>query len=136
MGDWLRFEHPLTGFGRVGTVFFSGIKNAGTRLWRRTGTVGLALALCGPAGSAATAPTFHSDIAPILFRYCATCHRSGGNAPFPLLSYEDARKRSSQIAAVTHSRYMPPWLPAQGYGDFTDELRLTDKQIELIQRWA
>jgi tetratricopeptide (TPR) repeat protein len=31
---------------------------------------------------------------------------------------------------------MPPWLPASGYGNFADEHRLTDTQIETIQAWV
>src|SRR5436190_11103090 len=49
------------------------------------------------------------DVAPILHLNCVVCHRPGGMAPFPLLNYADVKKRSRQIAQVTHSRYMPPW---------------------------
>jgi hypothetical protein len=31
---------------------------------------------------------------------------------------------------------MPPWLPQQGYGDFANELRLTDAQIQSIATWV
>ena len=82
------------------------------------------------------AVTYNGDIAPIASRYCAPCHRPGETGPFPLLTYEDARKRAAQIAAVTRSRYMPPWLPEHGYGDFADELRLTPQQIQTIQDWV
>jgi Flp pilus assembly protein TadD len=75
-------------------------------------------------------------IAPILHEYCAPCHRPGEAAPFPLLTYEDVRKHASQIAAVTARRYMPPWLPDSGYGDFAGERRLTRDQIDLIARWV
>ncbi|HTP33063.1 MAG TPA: tetratricopeptide repeat protein [Candidatus Acidoferrales bacterium] len=81
-------------------------------------------------------PNFHRDIAPILFAQCASCHRPGEAGPFSLLTYEDARKRASLIAAVTAKRYMPPWLPEPGYGDFAGEHRLTGAQIETIQQWA
>ena len=81
-------------------------------------------------------PTFHRDIAPILAARCAACHRPGEAGPFPLLTYEDARKRAVLIAAVTRKRYMPPWLPEPGIGDFAGEHRLTDAQIETIQEWA
>jgi len=40
------------------------------------------------------------------------------------------------MAVVTRSRYMPPWLPAPGYGDFLGERRLTDAQIRTIQQWV
>ncbi len=86
--------------------------------------------------AALPAPTFHRQIAPVLFEYCAPCHRPGEAAPFPLLTYNDARKHAAQIAAVTRSRFMPPWLPQPGHGDFEGERRLSDDQIALIARWA
>src|SRR6185369_784944 len=79
--------------------------------------------------------TFNKDIAPIIFRSCAECHHPGGPAPFSLLSYEDVKKRAKQIATVTRSRYMPPWLPEPGYGEFAGERRLSDAQIRTIQQW-
>src|SRR5580700_11672955 len=45
-------------------------------------------------------------------------------------------EHARQIAVVTKSRYMPPWLPQPGYGDFEDEHRLTDAQIKLIGDWV
>ena len=80
--------------------------------------------------------TFNKDIAPIFFQNCVECHHPGGSAPFGLLSYQDARKHAKQIAVVTKSRYMPPWLPEPGYGEFAGERRLTDDQIRIIQRWV
>ncbi|HEY6989697.1 MAG TPA: tetratricopeptide repeat protein [Bryobacteraceae bacterium] len=85
---------------------------------------------------ALSAPTFTHDIAPIVFRSCAPCHHTGGAGPFPLLTYEDVRKHAGQIADVTRSRFMPPWLPEQGYGDFEDERRLTTGEIQTIQDWV
>ena len=85
---------------------------------------------------AAAAPTFNKDIAPILYENCATCHRPGEVAPFSLLSYQDAAKRAGLIATVTQKRYMPPWKPEPGYGDFDHVRRLTDSQIAKIQEWA
>jgi Flp pilus assembly protein TadD len=81
-------------------------------------------------------PTFTHDIAPILSRNCVTCHRAGESGPFPLVTYDDAKKHARQIAAVTASRFMPPWLPEPGHGDFEGELRLTDAQIKTIGDWA
>jgi len=92
--------------------------------------------LCPLAMVAATAPTFNKDIAPILYANCATCHRPGEVAPFPLLTYQDAAKRASLIAGAVAGRFMPPWKAEPGYGDFAGERRLTDAQIALIQEWA
>lgn len=81
-------------------------------------------------------PTFNRDIAPIVFEHCASCHHPGGSGPFSLLRYDDVRKRASQIATVTASRYMPPWLPEPGYGRFAGDLRLGAADIELFRQWA
>lgn len=88
------------------------------------------------AAQTPSAVTFAHDIAPIVFQNCASCHRPGESGPFSLLSYDDARRHARQIAAVTKSRFMPPWLPAPGYGDFQDEHRLTGAQIKLIADWV
>jgi hypothetical protein len=79
--------------------------------------------------------TFH-DIAPILWKNCAPCHRPGEAGPFPLLTYPDAAKRAQLIATVTHKRFMPPWLPEHGDGDFQGELRLSDPEIRALGEWA
>lgn len=86
--------------------------------------------------AAQTPVTFAHDIAPIIYQNCSSCHRPGESGPFSLLSYEDVRRHARQIAAVTKSRFMPPWLPEPGYGDFQDQHRLTDAQIKLISDWA
>jgi len=80
--------------------------------------------------------TFNRDIAPIMFRSCAQCHRPGEAAPFSLLTYADAKKHARQIADVTRSRAMPPWLPEPQQLKFADELRLSDAEIKLIASWV
>ena len=80
--------------------------------------------------------TFNRDIAPIVFQYCAPCHRPGEAGPFPLLTYSDAKAHARQIAAVTATRFMPPWLPEPQPAKFADELRLSDEEIALVQRWV
>lgn len=81
-------------------------------------------------------PTYAKDVAPILRANCVSCHRPGESGPFPLLTYEDAKKRARLIAEVTARRFMPPWLPQPGYGDFADTRRLTDAEIKTIAAWA
>ena len=80
--------------------------------------------------------TFNRDVAPIVFHYCSPCHRPGEAAPFSLLSYQDAARFAEQIAAITRRRIMPPWLPAPSELKFTGDLRLSDEQIGLLQKWA
>ena len=91
------------------------------------------------AASVEAAPfkvTFYHDIAPVVYGNCVTCHRPGGAGPFSLITYDDVKRHAGQIADVTKRRYMPPWLPEAGHGDFEEERRLTDAQIELIQAWV
>ncbi|HEY3836296.1 MAG TPA: tetratricopeptide repeat protein [Bryobacteraceae bacterium] len=94
------------------------------------------LLIAGPVYAAPTRVDFYRDIAPIIYHNCSSCHRPGESAPFSLLSYEDVKRRDALIADVTRQRYMPPWLPQAGYGDFSEERRLTDAQIDLIQQWV
>jgi tetratricopeptide (TPR) repeat protein len=96
----------------------------------------------GIAGAIATlpafaqSPTFARDIAPLVYEKCASCHHPGSTAPFSLLTYDDVKKRASQIAAATRAGYMPPFLPEPGYGDFAGDPRLTQDQIASIAAWA
>jgi hypothetical protein len=46
------------------------------------------------------------------------------------------KRHASQIGAVTKKRYMPPWLPQPGYGDFVEERRLSERDIQLIEDWV
>jgi tetratricopeptide (TPR) repeat protein/mono/diheme cytochrome c family protein len=88
------------------------------------------------AASQSRPVTFATDIAPVVFTHCSSCHRPGGSAPFSLLTYDDLKSRAARVAAVVRSRYMPPWKPEPGYGEFADSRRLSDEQIALIQRWV
>jgi tetratricopeptide (TPR) repeat protein len=80
------------------------------------------------------APTFN-DVAPIVWRRCTTCHRPGAIGPFSLITYDDVKRRATQIRNVTARRVMPPWKPEPGKGDFESERRLTDAELDRIQRW-
>src|SRR5262245_687567 len=81
-------------------------------------------------------PTFATDVAPIVRRACAGCHHAAGDAPFSLVTYDEVRRRASLIAAVTARRYMPPWKPAPGFGEFLGERRLSDAEIETLAAWV
>ena len=84
----------------------------------------------------ADAPTFSRDIAPIFYRQCSSCHHPGGSAPFSLLKFEEARSRAETIARATLSRFMPPWLPEPGRGEFIGERRLVEREISTIRAWV
>jgi tetratricopeptide (TPR) repeat protein len=52
------------------------------------------------------------------------------------MSYDDVAKHAGQIVAVTASRYMPPWPPASGYGEFAGDRSLTPQQIGTFAEWV
>lgn len=98
----------------------------------------LLAAMCAPRGAEAKKDervTFTRDIAPIVFRSCASCHHSGEAGPFPLLSYGDVKSHARQIADVTQKRLMPPWLVAEGVA-FEEDSRLSDAEIALFRNWV
>jgi len=96
------------------------------------------LCLCLLSASTASAQdvTFARDIAPIVFNSCTSCHRAGGPAPFSLATYDEVRRRATQIAQVTRSRFMPPWKVEPGLSHFVGQHPLTDQQLALIETWA
>ena len=102
--------------------------------------LGLALALHSTATTASaqgtSALSFARDVAPLVARHCAPCHRDDGDGPFSLTTAGDVRARAATIAAVVGSRYMPPWKPEPGYGEFHGERRLADADKARIVEWA
>ncbi len=98
-------------------------------------TIGaIAASLSGLAAFAV--PTFDKDIAPIVNKNCAVCHRPGEVAPFSLLTYHNVSKRAKQIARVTGEGIMPPWKAEAGFGDFANDRHLSPEQIALFRQWA
>ena len=79
--------------------------------------------------------TFSEHIAPIIWKNCVSCHRVGEIAPFSLTSYEEVAENALTIAAVTKSKYMPPWKPSQ-YARYANERLLTDEEIQILNDWA
>jgi mono/diheme cytochrome c family protein len=106
--------------------------------------IGLGLIVAGAAVTAAQKAkpaegsaqlTWAREIAPILYANCTTCHHPGGAGPFSLLTYADAQRWGKQVVQVTESRYMPPWLPEPGHGDFADNRRLADADLAKLRKW-
>src|SRR5205085_9755993 len=86
-----------------------------------------------PAQGKKPAPTYTKDVAPILQAKCQNCHRRHQVGPFALETYEQARKRARDIAAVTEERSMPPWQPTRGVGPkLKHDQSLTQAQVALL----
>jgi hypothetical protein len=80
--------------------------------------------------------TFNNQIVRIFQQHCQSCHRSGDIAPFSLTSYKDARPWARSIKEKVLLREMPPWQADPRYGDFINDARLSQKDIETIARWV
>ncbi|MCU1386034.1 MAG: hypothetical protein JWL71_4731 [Acidobacteria bacterium] len=103
----------------------------------------VAVALAGLIGTAAsvcaqspTAPTFSTDVAPILYANCTNCHRPGEIGPMPLVSFADARPWAKAIANRVTDGTMPPWHADPAHGQFLNDRRLSDKDRDTIVKWA
>jgi hypothetical protein len=80
--------------------------------------------------------TFNKDVAPIMFKHCADCHRPGEAAPMPLLSFKDARPWAKSIREKVANHTMPPWHADPHYGDFKNDRRLSQKDLDTILAWV
>jgi len=83
-----------------------------------------------------SAATYSRDVAPILDRHCVQCHRAGEVGPFPLDTYEAARKHARQIALAASTRFMPPFKPVPPSLTFHRERRMSSIEIRTLQAWA
>ena len=80
--------------------------------------------------------TFSKDVAPILFKNCADCHRPGELAPMSLLSFKEARPWAKSIREKVVNRVMPPWHADSHFGKFGNDKRLTQQEIDTITAWV
>lgn len=98
--------------------------------------LGLLLILASFKSSGQTTPVWSTDIAPILYNNCATCHHSGGLAPFSLISYNEAAGQAAGINADVQSGAMPPWPPDAAYNHLAHERLLSDADKAKIAAWV
>jgi mono/diheme cytochrome c family protein len=103
----------------------------------------LAAAPARTAAPTAGTPTFYADVLPILQQNCQICHQAEGRnmggmvAPFPLVTYEEARRYAGRVAHAVSTGYMPPWSAAESHrGTFKDERILEEEEKRTIISWA
>src|SRR5579885_1375920 len=97
---------------------------------------GLLFTSLAAAASTPAAPTFSKDIAPILYKHCAGCHRPDDIAPMSLLDYKSARPWAKAIREAVLTRKMPPWFADPHYGKFSNDARLSDREVETVRAWV
>ncbi|MEE2901733.1 MAG: hypothetical protein VYC39_05355 [Myxococcota bacterium] len=81
------------------------------------------------------APTYFSDVKPIIDARCVSCHSDGSIAPFNLDTYEEVRALAPAIQQAVTSRSMPPWLAKDADVKYRKDPSLSDEQIQIINDW-
>ncbi len=87
-----------------------------------------------PAGRATV--TFTKDVAPILYKNCTECHRPSMFAPMSLITYDETRPWARAIKQRVVKREMPPWSADPAHGEFKNDPRLSQKDIDTITAWV
>jgi len=98
--------------------------------------VSIALSPVAGASGPPKAVTFTKDVAPILYQHCAECHRPNDMAPMSLLTYKAARPWARSIKEKVVARQMPPWHADPHYGQFANDRRLSEQEIDTIVAWV
>ena len=92
------------------------------------------LLICGSLKS--QVPNWASDIAPILYKNCTTCHHTGGLAPNSLMTYLEAFNYKTMIKQYVDNKYMPPWSPDADYKHLAFERILSSDDKNKISQWV
>ncbi len=87
-------------------------------------------------GASAQSVNWVTDIAPILYENCASCHRDGGLGHFSLIGYNNAFANRFEIQEATESRQMPPWKADPTYRHYAKENLLSETEIQKIKTWV
>ncbi|MBA3829154.1 MAG: T9SS type A sorting domain-containing protein [Taibaiella sp.] len=101
----------------------------------RTFTLTLACVLLN-SYAFAQSKVWSTDVAPIIYNHCASCHKSGGIAPFALMNYSNAFANATSMLADVKSGKMPPWPPDPKYSRLAHERLLSSAEINTIENWV
>jgi hypothetical protein len=75
------------------------------------------------------------DVAPILHKHCAECHRPGQVAPFSLLTWQDTVGWGKTIREVVSQGRMPPWHADPKHGKFANDRSLSSTERDTLFTW-
>jgi Copper type II ascorbate-dependent monooxygenase, C-terminal domain len=80
--------------------------------------------------------TYSKDVAPLLKEHCTVCHRPNDIAPMSLMTYDEVLPFARIIQASVIQRKMPPWHADAAFGEFSNNTRLSDEEIAIIDAWV
>jgi hypothetical protein len=86
--------------------------------------------------STPASPTFSKDVAPIFAKSCMNCHRPGEIAPMSFLNYKEVRPWAKAIREKVVKREMPPWHADPAHGEWANDRRLAQKDVDTIKAWV
>jgi mono/diheme cytochrome c family protein len=86
--------------------------------------------------SGAKPVTFTKDVAPIFYKHCTECHRPNDLAPMSLQTYKEARPWARSIKEKVVTQQMPPWHADPHYGQFSNDRKLTQQEIDTVVAWV
>jgi hypothetical protein len=82
-----------------------------------------------------TTVTFDREVVRILAKKCVSCH-STHNIGMPLTSYEETRPWARSIEEEVLRKRMPPWRAVAGYGQFINDIGMTNRETQFIVAWV
>ena len=72
----------------------------------------------------------------VLLKHCSQCHRPESNAPFSLLTLEDAVGNAQMVAEVVRDETMPPWYASKSHGEFQNDPSLSRDEKRTLISWV
>ena len=82
-----------------------------------------------------TTVSFDKEINRIVNRKCLMCH-SENNLSIPFTTYEQTRPWARAIEEEVLRRHMPPWRAQPGYGQFANDIGLTNREMNFLVAWV
>jgi peroxiredoxin len=92
-----------------------------------------------PKAERAADVTYAKQVAPLVQKYCVTCHRRGQAGPMALETYEQVAAWSRTVLDVLQRNQMPPSRlapPDPRYGEFLHMPEPTPQEIDVVARWV
>lgn len=81
-------------------------------------------------------PTYHGAVKHIIRHHCSPCHLPGGDAPFPLTTYESLKKLGPMLPFVVLKGFMPPWKANPAFRHFEGERVMDSIEIRALSQWV
>ena len=79
--------------------------------------------------------TFAEHIAPLMRKNCEECHRPNAEAPFALVTYQDAVDHADVVAEVVKEQRMPPEYASRQHGDYVNLRGMAPEERTLVAQW-